>query len=291
MPAFNFVAAQVPSAGNIVINEILSNPPSGGFDYVEGFNKSDSTIDLQELVVANRNSTAEVASRKPIALEPLFLPPGAFFLATANAKWVRQHYHVPDDAIICEISSLPSLPDDAGTVIFLTKKDSVVDEVSYSEKWHFALLSNSSGVALERLSYFSPSQDKNNWTSASSASGYGTPGYRNSQFLKRSPPNDEIAVPTLFSPDNDGINDLELLQFNLKEPGYVINTMVYDLSGRKVRHLIKNESPGLTAIYKWDGLDDKSAPLPQGIYIIATDMFTLAGKTRRIRNAVMLARK
>jgi hypothetical protein len=258
---------------------------------VEGYNRSESMIDLRELLIANRNSTGDIAGEKPVSHDSLYLPPGGYFVVTSNEKWLRQHYHVPQEAIVCQASSLPSFPDDNGTIVFLNRQDSIIDELAYSEKWHFSLIADPSGVALERINYDLVTQDNNNWTSASSASGYGTPGDVNSQYHDRLNTNDEIVMPYLFSPDNDGLNDIELIQFKMKEPGFVANTIIYDLSGRKVRYLIKNESPGLSAFYKWDGLDEKSRPLPQGIYILVTEMFNLNGKTRKFKNAVTLARK
>ncbi|MBA4166402.1 MAG: lamin tail domain-containing protein [Chitinophagaceae bacterium] len=282
---------QAPTRGDIVINEVLFNPSKEGYDYIEGYNKSEDTIDLRGLVIANRNAAGDIASEKPVSHDSTHLPPGAYFVITSNEKWLRQHYHIPQSAIICQVSAMPSFPDDEGTVIFLNSQDSIIDELAYNSKWHFSLLTDPSGIALERISYDLPTQNRSNWTSASSSSGYGTPGYKNSQFRDGLDIDDEIVVPHLFSPDNDGINDIELIQFKMKEPGFVANTTIYDLSGRKVRYLIKNETPGLSAIYKWDGLDEKSQPIPAGIYILVTEMFNLNGTTKRFKNAVTLARK
>lgn len=84
---------------------------------------------------------------------------------------------------------------------------------------------------------------------------------------------------------------MALIEYKIKETGFLVNTVVYDLSGRKVRYLVKNESVGMHAQYKWDGLDERSKPLPQGIYIVSTEMFSLNGKIKKYRNAVVLARR
>jgi hypothetical protein len=277
--------------GSVLINEILFNPPKNGYDYVEGYNKSEQMIDLRELLIASRNSTGDIAGMKPVAHDSAFLPPGAYFVVTTNEKWLRQYFRIPSDALVYQ-ASIPSFADDNGTVLFINRQDSVVvDELAYSDKWHFALIADPSGIALERITLSFPTQDKNNWTSAASSAGYGTPGYKNSQFVDALLQNDEIQVPSLFSPDNDGVDDTELIGFRMKEKGFIANTIIYDMSGRKVRYLIKNESIGGEAVYKWDGLDERSQALPQGIYIAITEMFTLDGKTKRFKNAITLARK
>ena len=58
----------------------------------------------------------------------------------------------------------------------------VVDEVKYKDDWHFQLIDNAEGVALERIDPGKPGQDPDNWHSAASTAGYGTPTYKNSQF-------------------------------------------------------------------------------------------------------------
>src|SRR6187402_836771 len=50
----------------MVINEILFNPKSGGYDYVEFYNRSDKIIDANKLYIANRNGSGAINSPKLI---------------------------------------------------------------------------------------------------------------------------------------------------------------------------------------------------------------------------------
>ena len=276
---------------DLVISEILFNPVKDGFDYIEGFNRSDHPIALETILLANRNSSGEITQIKPVTRSPLIVRAGSYFVVTENEKWLRQHYRIPSGALVCQ-APLPSLPDEEGTLIFLNIEDSIVDELNYQSAWHFSLLTDVAGVALERLNTELPAQNKNNWASASSASGYGTPGYQNSQRVPMLPGTDRITIqPKVFSPDNDGVNDFILLHITLEEPGFVMNTIVYDMSGRKIRWLLKNETIGMDGQYKWDGLDDQSLPLPQGMYILVSELYNLRGQTRKFKNAVTLVRR
>ena len=102
---------------------------------------------------------------------------------------------------------MPSFPDDAGDVIILNGQGALLDEVSYSDKWHFPLIANTEGVSLERISYEAASL-QGNFHSAATSAGYGTPGYRNSQYrLNEEVPGTLNIVPDIFSPDNDGTDD------------------------------------------------------------------------------------
>lgn len=285
-----YVCAQEPQPKDIVINEILFNPAKDGYDYIEGYNRSGKTIDLAGLVIAHRNATNDISTAKAISKNTLLLEPDSYFVISSNEKWLKQNYSVALSAIICQVSPMPSFPDNEGTVILMTKIDSIIiDELKYSEKWHFPLFTDASGVALERINYESPTQDKNNWTSASSVSGHGTPGFQNSQFRSDLRVNGEVIIsPGIFSPDNNGVNDFAIIQLHMKEPAYVANIMVYDISGRKVRYLVRNEILGISNRYKWDGCDDRSQKLPTGVYIICTDIFNLQGRTKKFRHQLVI---
>ncbi len=291
LPSLLSGKAQESGQNTLLINEVLFNPIKDGFDYVEGYNHSDHAIDLGLIKIARRNSVGEVDDSRRLAKDLVFVPPEGYFVATANEKWLRLHYTVPDKAIICQVPSMPSFPDDEGTVILLDQSDSIIDELHYNRKWHSPLLSDPSGVALERISFDAPTQDKNNWASAASSTGYGTPGRENSQSWRNPQTDREVNIPRLFSPDNDGVDDFALILYDMKEPGYIVNTIIYDLSGRKVRYLVKNASLGLSAQYKWDGTDEMGNSLAQGIYVVVTELFNPNGKTKKFKNAIILARR
>ncbi|HRE52789.1 MAG TPA: lamin tail domain-containing protein [Flavitalea sp.] len=278
--------------GDIIINEILFNPAVGGYDYVEGYNRSDKILDLAEIQIANRNATQDIASIKALEKSPVSLVPGAYFVVTANEKWVKQQYIFGQNAHFCQLSSLPSFPDKQGTVVLLNKGGDILDELGYQEDWHFGLLADPSGVALERINYAAPTQDKHNWSSAASSAGYGTPGYQNSQFRADRIAKGEITVsPSSFAPDNNGPDGFALIQYNFPEPGFMANLYIYDASGIRVRYLLKNELLGTSGQFKWDGLDDQQKRLPQGIYILLTQVFNLDGRTKKFRHTIVLRRR
>jgi hypothetical protein len=189
------------------------------------------------------------------------------------------------------LSSLPSYPDEEGDVILLNGQGAVVDEVKYKDDWHFKLIDNAEGVSLERIDPAGKSQDAANWHSAASTAGYGTPGYQNSQYRQTQPIDAIIEIlPKIFSPDNDGRDDMVTIQYKLSEPGYVANITIFDAQGRPIRYLVKNGTLGLNGYWNWDGLDEKGSKLPIGAYIIYTEIFNLQTKKQHFKNAVVLAR-
>ena len=199
----------------------------------------------------------------------------------------------PDNII--ELTT-PSYNDDKGNVILLNEQGTVIDEIKYSDKWHFPLISNKEGVALERIDYNDTSlveaNQKANFHSAATSVGYGTPTYKNSQYKITDEVQGDITVtPEVVSPDNDGMDDFATITYSFPEPGYVANITIFDAQGRPVRYLQRNALCGLKGFYRWDGLGENNIKLPVGIYIIYTEVFNLKGKTKKFKNTIVLAKR
>ena len=276
-----------------MINEIMFNPVKDGYDYVELYNRSDHAVLLSGLLMANRNATSDIAAIKILTKDSALLQPKTYCVVTANARWLKLNYTIPDEALVVDMSSLPSFPDDEGWVVLLRKYDSaIIDEVGYKADWHFRLLSNVQGVALERIDFDYPSQDQNNWSSASSTSNYGTPGYENSQHAMNTSTGNRVSVfPKVFSPDSDGSGDVAFIEISAGESGKIANAIIYDVTGRRVRYLIQNALLGSQNRFKWDGYDDHLRLLPAGIYILFTQIFDMSGNNSKYRNCIVLDRK
>ena len=276
----------------MVINEILFNPKSGGSDYVEFYNRSNKIFDANKLYVANRNSSGVISSPKLISTIPYYIFPGDYIVVTEDAINLPLDYMVQNPDAVFVVSSLPSFPDDEGDVILLNLQGAVVDEVKYKDDWQFALIADPDGVSLERIDPDGISQEATNWHSAASTAGFGTPTYKNSQYKLLQSINATVEVtPKVFSPDNDGRDDIATIQYKTTEPGYVANITIYDANGRPVRNLVKNATLGLQGYWIWDGLDDKKLKLPVGTYILFTEIFNLNGKKEIFKNVVVLARQ
>ncbi|MFZ1311343.1 MAG: lamin tail domain-containing protein [Chitinophagaceae bacterium] len=280
------------ATGEWIINEILFNPRSNAYDYIELYNNSNKIFDASKLYIANRNSSGIISSIKALSPLPYYIFPGDYIVETEDADNLALQYLVKNPENVLLISSPPSFPDDEGTVVALNFQGNVVDEVKYKDDWHFKLIDNAEGVSLERIDPDGTSQDETNWHSAASTAGYGTPTYKNSQYKLVQSINAAIEIsPKVFSPDNDGRDDIATVQYEVTEPGYIANVTIFDAAGRPVRNLVRNGILGLSGYWNWDGLDDKGLKLPVGTYIIFSEIFNLQGKKQKFKNTVVLARK
>lgn len=277
-------------SNDIVINEILFNPKPGAIDYVEIYNRSNKIFNLKDLYITNRSiSTNALGTLRQLTIDNILLFPEDYFVISENGAVVKQNYYAknPDNFIDAD---MPSFPDDEGVVVLLNEQMQIIDELHYSSKWHFALIDNEAGISLERIDYSKPTQNKENWTSAASTSGYGTPSYQNSQLRADVSVKADITVsPKTFSPDKDGFEDFTTINYQMTEHGFVANITIFDAAGRTVKYLAKNATLALAGSLKWDGLDDKFNKVPVGAYIIYTEVFNLNGKKQSFKNAVIVA--
>jgi hypothetical protein len=277
---------------NLVINEILFNSGSAGSDYVEFFNRTEKIIDASTLYVANRSASGQLASIKRIIETPLLVFPGDYLTISDDIEKVQTKYLTKNANRLIQVSALPSLPNEKGTIVLLDKQGKPIDELNYDEDWHFALINNREGIALERIDPMIATQLRENWTSAASTAGFGTPTYENSQFRQHANGPGQISIePTVFSPDSDGFDDICFIHYELNEPNYVANITIFDANGQIIRRLYNNASLSQYGSLRWDGLGENRKSLPIGVYIIYTEIFNLWGKTKKFKNVVILAKK
>jgi hypothetical protein len=283
--SFFFYDLQLPEIGDIIINEVLYNPIGSGSDYVEIKNISDKLINLNGFALANYDD--DTISNLRTFTQDFYLWPDSIAVFSKDSIQVKSDYFEHGNANFLELSSLPSYPNDSGTV-YLLFDSTVLDKVSYEDYWQFDLLSSSDGVSLERIDPFSPSNDENNWHSAASTIDYGSPGKENSQaFTDNSSGTEFIFLSRSYlSPDNDGIEDFLPIQLNFNQPGFIYNLKIYDLAGQVLRTLEENKLAGNTENINWDGKDELGNTVLAGNYILVLDYFDLDGNQKLEKKVV-----
>ncbi|SMO59628.1 lamin tail domain-containing protein [Solitalea koreensis] len=275
----------------ILINEILFNPRPNGADFVEIYNNSFKTFDLAQLELGSINSKDSLYS-KPICSSSILFKPGEYLAITLDPENIKTEYQPKNPDPIIKPASMPTYNDDKG-VVFLKSQGQIIDRFDYNEKMHFALIHNPEGVSLERVSFNRPANDNGNFHSASSAVGYATPGYKNSQSMNDiDETSQEITLAqSIISPDNDGIDDFITLNYHFDKPGTMANITIYDAKGRLVRKLSNNELLGTEGSIIWDGLNDKQQPITIGPHMINIEVFKTDGNVSKFRKVCLVAGK
>ncbi|MDD4575111.1 MAG: lamin tail domain-containing protein [Bacteroidales bacterium] len=272
--------------GDLVINEILSNPPSGGVDYVEIYNRSDKYIDLSNLKLGSITSSTQLVD---IAPDGYVVFPKEYILLSSNTDAVKTNYTTYSEKNFIQMSSFPSYNNDEGKVLIQNVSGVNIDYIEYNVSMHYPLLRTTKGVSYERINPDRPSMEASNWFSASSSVGYGTPGYKNSQF------SDFIAVdelftiePEIFTPDNDGVDDLLFIHYILPESGYRTNIWIYSSAGHRVKQLVNNDLLSTEGSIIWDGTSEDNLRSPAGIYVIAIELWNIKGEVKRYKKTATL---
>ena len=281
---------------DVVINEVLFYPWEGGVDYVELYNRSHKTIDLSSLILG---TVKKVPPNPPDSLfydlsfdQKLFFP-GDYLLLTSSPDKVKAQYQTKNPHAFLQVVPFPNLSKEAGSVL-LYRQLHKIDAFDYSEKMQYPLLNYTQGVALERVRADGETNDAGNWHSASEEAGFGTPGYKNSQSIDINP--DTLAGtvwldPEIFSPDNDGYQDVLPVFYHFKTAGNTISIRIFDASGYPVRRLVNNRYVGTSGAFTWDGLQDDGTRAPAGIYILYIRVFDEQGHVKQFKKTAVLAVK
>jgi hypothetical protein len=277
------------SPGDLIINEILFDPVGDGSRFVEIYNRSSKILDLKNLVMAAPDNPEALSQEAvPVVDAGRLSFPGDYHAFTNNPDDLGMQYRmVSPDAVVMMVS-FPSMSSDSGNVIIATKDDfTPIDMVHYDEDQHYPLLVSTEGISLERISPDLPAADPENWHSAAETAGFATPGYQNSQQFKPSEGDDFVTVtPEIFSPDNDGYEDVTAILVRDPEPGYSVRIMIWNAAGRLVRTLADNVYSGNESTFFWDGLDDQHRKSPWGIYIIYVETLHPEGGVKRAKKTV-----
>jgi hypothetical protein len=281
-------AKTIDNKDTILINEVLINPQTEGSRYLEIFNKSKKVIDVKDFSVS-----ADSVLKKLTGAEGYLLFPNGYLVLADNPLDVQTRYNVQHLRRQFLKYKLPAWNEKEGK-IYLAFNSKILDSLKYTKSFHNPLLASIDGVSLERINPNKPN-DKSNWQSAAATVGYGTPAYKNSQFLAEGGPSVflaseevfSISKPT-FSPDDDGFEDYMLLNYKLDKTGAFAKVSIFDVRGRLVKKWMDNEPLATEGDLKWDGDTDENIKAPIGIYIVLIELILPTGAVQIFKKTVSL---
>ncbi|MCX6294597.1 MAG: lamin tail domain-containing protein [Bacteroidetes bacterium] len=287
-----FAIPEQALSNDIVINEVLFDPKTSGVDFVEIYNRSNKVIDLKTITLSQFDTINNVVtSSESISTDGYLIFPQEYIVLSENAGVVKTQYNTTNPEGFLDMNNLPAMNIDGGTVCLSTSTD-IIDNLKYYSNMHFGLLNDTKGISLERIDFDRPTQDRTNWHSAAEAVGFATPAYKNSQYNDAGETDNSIEItPEVFSPDEDGINDVVNINYHFNTPGFTANVLVYDSKGRVVRRLIQNELLGIKGTFSWDGINDDREKARIGIYIFYFEVFDLSGNVKHYKKTCVLAGK
>ena len=273
-----------PTQGEIIINEILPEPFPDGSEYIELFNRSERDLSLADVCISTRKSDGSLNTIYPLSDYEELLESGGYLLISKSLDGVRAFYDVSDESHTLECK-LPVLANTgASVVLYRISSKMIIDEVTYSPKWHSVPSSKRKGVALERINPAGASQSASNWTSAASVADYGTPGRPNSQYAEETDAtgNESISIQKIQPSGPYAIT------YRLDKPGYSARGWVFDIIGRKTALLVDNESLGTAGTIEWNGHAFNGNPVEKGVYIMYLELWHPDGDILRKKAAFLV---
>lgn len=271
-----------------IFNELLPNPFAGGSEYFELYNRSDRSLPLSGLSVAVRKTDGTLSTRYPLSSINTLIEPDGYAVLTKSIEGVADFYMVTSPTVLFEISKLPILANTSSTlVLFRTEDGKIIDEVSYSSKWHASSIKDQKGVALERIDPEAETQSPSNWTSASATAGYGTPGYRNSQS-DISFPNEPDKPTGIEAPEWVPGSKHYKITYYLDQPGYSCRAFVFNTIGQRVAEIANHELLGLSGELTWDGASLAGSHLRTGVYIFYAELYHTSGTVKRYKQVFLV---
>jgi hypothetical protein len=289
---FSFGMPDQVQKGDILFNEILFNPFPGEPDFIEFYNCSERIIDPSTLLMVSVNDELnDTSSVVFVSAERRCILPGGYYAITTDKKRVLAGYISSDPYRIFEVSHLPSMPDDKGHLILFDRRLDKIDEVVYDENMHYSLISNNEGISLEKIRTGGSSADRSEWHSASELSGWGTPGAQNSVFARQPESSERLVFSsTAITPDNDGNDDVLVIDLTLNGTGNIISVTVFDETGSFVKRIADDLLAGQQATVIWNGTAEDEKLVNTGIYIILISVFDESGRVQNWKKVCTVIR-
>lgn len=274
--------------GDLILNEVMFNPLTNGSDYIEIYNNSDKILDLQEVFLANWDDDS-IANYKSIINTQRLILPQEYILVTEDTFDIINDFSIYGLGTFIEAADIPTYPNDSGTVYLLSKDSLILDFFHYDEDFHFVLLASNDGKSLERISFDGEMNNPDNWHTAAETVEWGTPGYENSQLFNPNTSGEVTIDPQMFSPDNDGYNDVLTISLDLTTTENVVNIEIYDNYGRLIRELKDNYFAGNQSTFTWDGITDDGEKGLIGTYVILISVTDGSGNRTQFKKVAVLA--
>jgi len=281
-----FVIPEVPLLGDIQLSELLYDPKPGGSDFLEIYNNSSKFIDLQGWWISN-DTESDGVELLTIQPQDLIVGPFEFRVFSNDPSTIPDEYPNFNSATFIE-TDLSNFPNGEGSVVLANPQKEVWDHLHYSEEQHFALLKDTEGVSLERVSFEIDTNEPGNWQSALQDFGYASPGLPNSQSRPLVQTKGILEVdPRVFLPQKNNGNLVSIV-YQFPTSGNIGSLRIYDLAGREVKTIAHNYMLGATGQFLWDGTDDNLHLLRSGPYLVLLEWFNLDGQVDRVKKLMVI---
>ena len=268
--SLKFSLPSTPKEADLVINEILFDPDALGSDFIEIFNNTDQYFNLKKMKFGSLDEKGNIVDVHFLSKHDRLVYPFETIAFTEDLDWLREQFYNIGNVVFSE---LPPCNNEEDNILLMSTQGKIIDSLSYSDTWHYSELNSTENISLERISP-NKSNIATNWFSASSNSGYGTPGLPNSSKGDVIEENKRVFIDhDVITPNNDGVNDFIRLNFNMNKTGWIGSIKVVNSVGIPIHTIVPHFLFGASERIFWNcELSDKSV-LSAGIYVLLVKLY------------------
>ncbi|MCZ7615704.1 MAG: lamin tail domain-containing protein [Ignavibacteriaceae bacterium] len=150
---YKFIEPGLPAL-SVVINEIMYSPLGGEPEWIELFNRTELSINLNGWKIKDVFTTPTEVQIE----EDIFIEPYSYFILSRSSTIYNYHRFIPSEVYVI---SLPSFNNDIDGVVIKDDRGLAIDSVLYFNQW-----GGTNGYSLERLSVNANSNLAANWGSS-----------------------------------------------------------------------------------------------------------------------------
>ncbi len=152
---------------SVIINEIMYNPSGGEPEWIELFNTTDNTINLNGWFISDIVTTPAISQIK----NDHFIPPKSYIIIARDSSIFNYHRVITSEIITI---NLPVLNNDADGVVLRDDRKFTIDSVFYNKDY-----GGKTGHSIEKISFEAASNLASNWGNSTDIE-LSTPGRINS---------------------------------------------------------------------------------------------------------------
>ena len=252
---------------DVIFNELMPYVSDNNSKFIELYNNSNFYINLNRLMLSNRDADEKLKSPKIFCTTSIILPPQQYAVVSPDTSTINCPLGINKQSIYIT-ATLPSMPATEGTLMLTDRSGNVIDEVHYSDSWHHPLLTDLHDISLERIDPMASSQEPKNWHSSAS---YNTAGWLNSQTINDTNTQEDKYFwleNSTFSPDNDGYQDNLIIRHNLPNAGYTLTIDAYTRHGAHICNIADNQLLNPQGYTLWNGTNSDSQTIAAGLYVL-----------------------
>ncbi|MCB9034501.1 MAG: lamin tail domain-containing protein [Chitinophagales bacterium] len=287
--SFSIINTKIPAIGDLVINEVLFTPKNADEQFVEIKNNTENYFKVKDILFAKASVVSQIENFNLSFDDEHLIKPYDYLVFTLDANQLSSTYSNTNIDNCFTVSDLP-LDEEEDIVIIKNSENTMLDKLHYYSSFHLSTLNNIEGISLERVSpLYNKTQDVDNWHSASKTVGFATPGIKNSELQEIDFAATVTVEPEVFSPDQDGFDDLLLISYQLENSLARAVANIYNTEGRLIKEITENESINDKGFFKWDGTDNDGNKSKIGIYFVQVNLSYSNGEQKSYTYKCVLA--